>query len=510
MNKPLEIQGSLLARNTLLNLIGQGLPLVVAVVTMPFIIQGLGIERFGLLALAWVVLGYFAIFDLGLGRAATKFVAEALGKGEHDRVPVIAWTAVIVQATFGILAGFVLVGITPPLVERILNIPQELIGEARLSFYLLAPSIPVVLVAGSFRGVLEAAQRFDLVNAVRVPFSIASFLLPLVGVLLGWGLPGIIALLVVSRCLAMLIQYWLCTRVFPSFKGRPRFKRAELGVLLGFGGWITVTSTVGPIFAHLEHFLITSFLSIGALPFYAVPYKIVSQVVILPASMAMTIFPAFSYAGIDNYEKVKELFSRPFKYLLFGIVPIIVIFVAFASEILELWLGGEFAQKSTIILQILAIVFFFHAFAHIPLAAIQGLGRPDLKAKLDLVMLPIFVVLCLWFIPTLGLVGAALAKLLVTVIDVLYLSWMVKSLTKLPIREMFGERADKAVIIASLFTLAAFSFSILPKSLLADVAVLSSLIFGYVLLFVRIVMDDKDKSAFQSIRKYFQLGGGKV
>lgn len=117
MDKPLEIKGSLLARNTLLNLIGQGLPLVVAVVTIPFIIQGLGIERFGLLSLAWVVLGYFAIFDLGLGRATTKFVAEA--------------------------------------------------------FYFL--SIPVVLVSSSFRGVLEAAQRFDLVNIVRVPSSTLTF-----------------------------------------------------------------------------------------------------------------------------------------------------------------------------------------------------------------------------------------------------------------------------------------------------------------------------------------------
>ncbi len=57
-SKPLEIKGSLLARNTLLNLIGQGLPLIVAVVTIPFIIQGLGIERFGLLSLAWVVLDF--------------------------------------------------------------------------------------------------------------------------------------------------------------------------------------------------------------------------------------------------------------------------------------------------------------------------------------------------------------------------------------------------------------------------------------------------------------------
>jgi hypothetical protein len=36
------------------------------------------------LSLAWVVLGYFAIVDLELGRATTKFVAEALGKSEEE------------------------------------------------------------------------------------------------------------------------------------------------------------------------------------------------------------------------------------------------------------------------------------------------------------------------------------------------------------------------------------------------------------------------------------------
>lgn len=82
-NSKLDISGEILARNTLLNFVGQALPLV-AVVTIPFIVRGLGIERFGLLSLAWVVLGYFTIFDLGLGRATTKYVAEALGKGDEE------------------------------------------------------------------------------------------------------------------------------------------------------------------------------------------------------------------------------------------------------------------------------------------------------------------------------------------------------------------------------------------------------------------------------------------
>uniref|UniRef100_UPI0034E2C47B oligosaccharide flippase family protein n=1 Tax=Methanothrix sp. TaxID=90426 RepID=UPI0034E2C47B len=85
--KQMEISGSLIARNAVLNLIGQAVPLLVGVLTIPFVVRGLGTDRFGLLSLAWVVLGYFTIFDLGLGRATTKYVAEALGKGEGDRIP---------------------------------------------------------------------------------------------------------------------------------------------------------------------------------------------------------------------------------------------------------------------------------------------------------------------------------------------------------------------------------------------------------------------------------------
>ena len=184
----LQISGTLLARNTLLNFFGQAVPLVIGVITIPFIVRGLGTERFGLLSLSWVILGYFSIFDLGLGRATTKFVAEALGKGESAQLPRLVWTAVTAQTILGFLGVLILLVITPVLVERVLNIPSNLLDEAKATFHMLAFAIPVVLVSGSFRGVLEAAQRFELVNAVKVPSSTLTFLLPLIGLFLGFSL----------------------------------------------------------------------------------------------------------------------------------------------------------------------------------------------------------------------------------------------------------------------------------------------------------------------------------
>ena len=423
MNKPLEIKGSLLARNTVFNLIGQGLPLVVAVVTMPFIIHGLGTDRFGLLSLAWVVLGYFAFFDLGLGRATTKFVAEALGKGEKDQVPRLVWTAVTIQAFFGLLGAIVLATITPLLVDRILNIPPELIKEAKDTFYLLALSIPVILVSSSFRGLLEAAQRFDIINIVRVPSSTLTLILPLFGLYLGFNLPGIVSLILAVRLVELAVFVALCIRIAPRLK-RYSGSFALLPRLFSFGGWVTISSIVGPFLVHLDQFLIGSLLSIAAVAYYAAPYKIVTQLWFIGGSLTMTLFPAFSaMEGIKDRQRLGALFARAVKYILLVIGPIVLIIGLFAYDVLQIWLGADFAAKSTVVLQILALGVLINSLAQIPFALLQGAGRPDLPAKFHLFQLPLYVGI-LWFsVNQWGIAGAAGAWTFRVTLDAVLLFW---------------------------------------------------------------------------------------
>jgi len=86
---PQNITGTRLARNTVLNFIGQALPLLVGILVIPFIIRSLGTERFGILTLAWIVIGYFSLFDMGLSRATTKFVAEIISRGKSEKLPAL-------------------------------------------------------------------------------------------------------------------------------------------------------------------------------------------------------------------------------------------------------------------------------------------------------------------------------------------------------------------------------------------------------------------------------------
>jgi O-antigen/teichoic acid export membrane protein len=427
----LRISGSLLARNTLLNLIGQVVPLLVGVVTIPFIVRGLGTECFGLLSLAWVVLGYFTIFDLGLGRATTKFIAEALGKGKGEDIPRLVWTAVTAQVIFGVMGAFVLVGITPLLVERILSITPNLVEEAKTTFYLLALSVPVVLVSGSFSGVLEAAQRFDLVNAVKIPASSFAYLLPLVGLLLGFRLPGIVVLILLARSGALVAFVILSFRLIPGLKRYSSSFRL-FPRLFSFGGWITVSNMVGPILMYLDRFLIGSLLSMEAVAYYTAPFEVVSRLWIIPGSLVVTLFPAFSTLSMVSKEDLQQLYVKSIKYLLLVIGPIILIFIIFASNIIQLWLGSDYGEKSGLIFQILLLGSLFDVPAVVSGALIQGLGYPEVLSKLNLLYLPLHIGLTWLFVHVMGISGAALSFAFRTSIYTVVLSIISLKLIQLP------------------------------------------------------------------------------
>src|SRR5579859_6205736 len=118
--------GRLLARNTVWNLLGTLLPMAVAVVSIPPLVRALGLDRFGLLSLAWIVIGYFSLFDVGIGRALTKLVAEKLGANEEHSVPPLAWTSLLLLLVLGVLGGLATFAVSSRLVYGMLKIPAAL------------------------------------------------------------------------------------------------------------------------------------------------------------------------------------------------------------------------------------------------------------------------------------------------------------------------------------------------------------------------------------------------
>ncbi len=505
-SRGLEVSGRLIAKNTILNFVGQVVPLLIGILAIPYIVRGLGTSRFGVLSLTWVVLGYFTIFDLGLGRATTKYVAEALGKGDPDQFPRIAWTAITVQGLFGMLGALVLAGITPLLVERILNIPPQLVGEAKATFYVLAIAIPIILVSSSFFGVLEAAQRFDLTNAVRIPSGASTYLLPLVGLLCGANLPGIVMLILIARLVTLSALLVLNIRVFPKLrKFSPRF--ALFPRLFTYGGWVTVSSIVGPILVSLDRFLMGSLLSITAVAYYTAPYEAVTRFWIIPVSLTMSLFPALSaLEGIGDRQKLGTLFARSLKYVLLALGPIVLMVALFAAEGLQIWLGSDFATQSTPVLQILAFGVLVNSIAHIPYTLLQGVGRPDIPAKFHLFELPIYIGIAWVLVSHWGIAGAAAAWTIRVSLDALLLFVAVFRVCRFSPWLLAANGLTLTSLALVLLAGIAYGLKSLTStlSLFAQSAIFISLLGIFAFGVWRNILDDSDRGAVLNVVKPWQ------
>lgn len=416
--------GPSLVRNTLWNLAGTFLPLLVGLVAVPLLLRSLGIERFALLSLIWMLTGYFGLLDLGFGRALTKLVAEQAGQAEHGRDDDLSravWTGLGMMSAFGIAGAVILIAAAGSLVRGLLNIPLPLQPEAIGAIWLLALSIPVAIAATGLRGVMEGLHLFKLANLIRMPLAAFSFLAPLAVTAFTPDLVVVSASLLGVRLLGLIAHWIACVRALPALARPRRPDRVLFRLLLGFGGWLTVTNVVGPLMTYLDRFVIGALFDLAAVAYYTTPYELVTKLWLVPFALTAVLFPTFSGALAQGSGASTTLMTRSLVAVFAAIFPVVIFTVAFAREGLALWLGDEFASHSFRVLQWLAAGVLVNSMAQVPFTFVQGAGRPDWIAKLHLLELPLYVLGLWWMLEVAGIVGAAITWTIRVTLDALAL-----------------------------------------------------------------------------------------
>ena len=413
----------LLARNTILNLLGEAAPFLVALIAIPILVHRLGYERYGVMTLAWLVVGYLGAFDMGLGSAATKLIAEALGADEPGSIAAVAWTALAMMAVFGVLGGVAMAAVSPWLVHRVLNIPPSLQSEALHTFWLLAVAFPLIISGGTLAGMLAAFQRFDLLNAVRVPFGFFSYLAPLAVLAFSHSVFWIVAVLVAGRAASWGAQLLLCIRVFPPFGRHIVVRRAMLAPLFSFGGWVTVSGITSPIMVYFDRFFISAMISVAAVAYYSVPFQAASKLAIVPGALASVMFPALSTELAADPARAARLFDRAVTYVFIALFPATLVAAVFAPEIMTLWIGSDFSARSFWVMRWIALAAMVNGLAYLPYALVQAANRPDLTAKFHVAEVPVYLA-GLWLgLRLYGVEGAAFVYLGRVALDAALLYW---------------------------------------------------------------------------------------
>jgi O-antigen/teichoic acid export membrane protein len=411
------------------NLFTQVLVAGVALWAIPIIVRGLSKEGFGLLAIVWAFVGYFTLLDFGVSRAATKYFSEAAGRGSHTEMYNLLWSSVNSMFVIGLISVVITISATPLLVDHVFHVSESMHQEAVRAFYLSAIGIPFMLIFGVLKGLQMALQRFDLVNLFQALLNGAQYAGSVAVLMMGYGLQEVILLTVGIRVALTLVSFILLPRLVPgSFTNIRLWDVVSLKRLYSFGGWITISQIISPLFLYLDRFFIGFFISLGAVTYYVVPQEALTRLLLIPMSLTTTLFPALSeYSSRPEHsQKTETMYYRSSKYMVFGMMPLILLFGLFAPEILSLWLGKEFASHCQTIFRILCVGLFFNSLAQIPITVLHAFGKPSVTAKFHLIELPVMVLLSVILIPMFGILGAAVSWSIRVVLDCGLLFWAVR------------------------------------------------------------------------------------
>jgi O-antigen/teichoic acid export membrane protein len=423
---PRRAGARLLVSGVAWNAAGRGVPLLLALALTPALVALMGLERWGLFTLALAMVGVFGVFDLGVGQALTRSIAERIGAGRGEEAPALVGAALAALLGLSSVIAALAWAAMPFLVEQLLRVPAALREEALTALRVLAAAAPLVVLNAALWGVLAAYQRFRVANLVNMPVAAFYYLGPVLTLLVWDSLVGVMLALVACR-LAMTVAYAvLVRRALPA--GVPVFRALRLRLvapLLRLGGWMTFAGLLTQALTYADRFLIGAFLSLTAVAFYATPLDLVLRAWIIPVAVAQTLLPAMSGGFATRAADTAHLLRRGALLIAALVLPACLILSGAAWELLRLWLGAEFAAGSAGVLSLLAAGVFFACVGFAPGALLDAIGRPDATARFVLLQATLFLpatALLLW--AGLGLEAVAAAWSLRSAVDCCGKFWL--------------------------------------------------------------------------------------
>ncbi len=450
------------SRNTTYNIIGSGIPIALSLLTVPLYLNLIGTERYGVLAIAWLLLGYFGLFDLGLGRATSYRIAAKRDASAQDRADTF-WSALAINLGFAIVGGALFWAASAFFFESFFKVDPAIRPEITAAIPLLAAAVPIAILSGVLSGALTGRELFLELNVVSVVSTAMFQLFPLV---LAWqvgpDLPIILAGAVAARVLALLFLAFRCYVVLGA-GSRIRAAGDEMLALLKYGGWVTVSSIISPVLFMTDRFAIGAVLGASPVATYTVPYQLASRMQVLPSALTHALFPRLS--SLDREQQAvlsakatgvsMSLLLVPFVGAIFLVEPFLLV-----------WVGRTLGEEAGMVGRILLLAMWTNAFALIAFTRIQAAGRPSLIVYVMLAQIIPYVALLYVGMQTLGLYGAALACAVRNTVDLLLLTYVAERIAR-PAGEK-GAARDRGkwgwhVVLLAFLALCVIAASLWPR-----------------------------------------------
>jgi len=328
-------------------------------------------------------------------QTVSKFVSEK--PEQHER---IKKAALMLHLSISSLI-FIAFLLFTPMIALLLN-------DVSLTpfIYLISPLILLHPLFRIFSGVLNGLKKFSLQAKLVGVYSIAKVVLIVGLVLLGFGLGGAISGFVLSSVLVVIAAFFV---VGLDISKKPVNQAKMIAFALPIGGLAVITN----LLMSLDLFAVKAFtepsISSTLAGYYTAAGTVAKVIPTLVIAISFVAFPLVSGASFKKDSKKTGFYiSNALRYSLLAIGFMACLFSVTASELLEFVYGARYAPAA-IPLEVLAFGLGAFALFSIFVTIISAAGKPKTAFLVGNVVLLADIVLNFIFVPSHGMLGAAIA-----------------------------------------------------------------------------------------------------
>ncbi len=408
-----------LINNTLWNLVGRAAQLGVGLFLTPYLLTHLGQERFGLWALANLLIGYLSLADMGIQSSLVRHIAHS----QPDERP-LEFSRIISTSFFFYLGASVLSAPLSlwagPALLRVFQlggnetVPASLADEAQFVITFVMATLFLSLALAVFSSIPTGLQRMDRANQLVVLTSVGNLIAALVAIEGGWGVRGLVVGMILVKLLVAVVTYAVSLRLFDRMQVSTRHVHWSVWKELFEFGWkIQVARLCELLTFGFDRLLLSAVGGIAALGRYQPAVQVSTQVRMLPHFLVMAALPyASDLSGRADRRALNELYIRGTLYLTFASFAVLGFVAASAPLLTRLWLGPGYDDVALWI-RIFSLAYLTTNPLSLGGLISQAIGRPGIQARsalLGTLCTVVFSTTGYWLAGITGLaVGSALA-----------------------------------------------------------------------------------------------------
>lgn len=404
-------------KNTAFNIGSYVFLVIAALISVPILVNSLGVKAFGFYTLITSITPILAVFDLGISQAAIR----NLSLPEVDEKEKIkSWqTSFFFFSIIGFVLFLVALGIFQLYLYNLPSIATIVGSEKLLLMFVVASTVLANHLNAHFLIYPQSRQRYDIYSLNAFIAGSANTWIAALVSLIRPDLLLIFSVRLIGVLATLTFMYFYSRRHF-SAENYPKLHLEQFRKMLAFG----LKSFAGRVFSVIEayglNFILASFLALQAVTYFSIPQNLIIKAAGGISMLTLSLFPlSTSLLTKESFFKLKKLiFWLQLSVVSLGLFAVAVIYFI-GRPLLLLWLGdADLVTNIYPILQILSLQLFLTSLTPMPTAVLESMNLPQIPSFFALLTLLIEFSLLFVLLPRYGVNGAAVALSLSAAITV--------------------------------------------------------------------------------------------